>query len=64
MAQSIKHPTLELSSGHDLTVFESEPLVGLCVDSAEPARSGSSLPLSAPSLCVFSQNKQTSKEEQ
>ena len=34
MAQSAKH--LDLSSGHDLTVCEFEPRVGLCADSSEP----------------------------
>ena len=37
MAQSVKHPTLDFSSGHDLTVPEFEPHVGLHADSAEPA---------------------------
>ena len=37
MAQLVKHPTLDLSSGHDLTVSGIESHVGLCVDSAEPA---------------------------
>ena len=34
---SWKHPTLDLGSGHDLTVFEFESHVGLCVDGVEPA---------------------------
>ena len=34
---SIKHPTLDLGSGRDLTVPGFEPRVGLCIDSAEPA---------------------------
>ena len=37
MAQSVKRPTLGFSSGHDLTVCEFEPLIGLCANSAEPA---------------------------
>ena len=37
VAQSVKRPTLDFSSGHDLTVRGIEPNVGLCVDSVEPA---------------------------
>ena len=37
MAQSVRHLTLDFSSGHDLTVREIEPLVGLHADSTEPA---------------------------
>ena len=33
VAQSVEHPT---GSGHDLTVREFEPRVGLCADSSEP----------------------------
>ena len=36
-------------SGHDLTVCEIEPLIGLCEDSAEPAWDSLSPPLS---LCL------------
>ena len=32
MAQSVKHLTLGFSSGHDLTVHEFEPHIGLHVD--------------------------------
>ena len=35
MAQSVKRPTLEFSSGHDLAVGEFEPPAGLCTDDAE-----------------------------
>ena len=35
VAQAVKCPTLDFSSGHDLTVHELEPHVGLCADSAE-----------------------------
>ena len=35
MAQLVKHQTLDLSSGHDLTVRGIEPHV--CADGAEPA---------------------------
>ena len=37
MAQSVKHPTLDFGSGHDLTFGEFEPRFGLCVDSIETA---------------------------
>ena len=37
MAQFVKHPTLDFSSGHDVTVCGSEPHFGLCADSMEPA---------------------------
>ena len=37
VAQSVKSLTLGFSSGHDLTVCEFEPLVGLCVDTEEQA---------------------------
>ena len=37
MAQSVvKLPTQDFSSGHDLTIREFEPRVGLCADSSEP----------------------------
>ena len=35
--QSVKRPTLDLRSGHDLTVREFEPPAGLRPDGAEPA---------------------------
>ena len=37
VALSVKRLTLDFSSGHDLTVREFQPRVGLCADSAEPA---------------------------
>ena len=49
VAQSVKHPTLDLSSGRDLTARGFEPLIWLCADSAEPAWNSLSLPLSASS---------------
>ena len=45
MAQSVKHPTPDFGSGHDLTVYEFEPQVGLCADT-EPAWDSLSLSLS------------------
>ena len=67
MAQSVKHPTLDLGSGHDLTVHGIEPRVELCADSMDLAwdslSASLSLPLPySPTLCVYiyisvSQNK-------
>ena len=37
VAPSIKPLTLGFSSGHDLTVCETEPCIGLCAGRAEPA---------------------------
>ena len=48
VAQSGKHLSLDLSSGHDLTVCEFEPLTGLSSDGTEPAWDSVS-----PSLCPF-----------
>ena len=53
MAQSVKHLTLDFGSGHDLTVHEFEPCIGLCADSADPVWDS----LSAPSLLVHSLSK-------
>ena len=59
MAQQVRCPTLDLGSGHDLTVHELEPHVGLCADSAETAWDSLSASLSAPpSLTFVSQNKE------
>ena len=46
VAQSVKHLTLDFSSGHDLTVHEFEPHIRLCTDSVGPASDSVS-----PSLC-------------
>ena len=40
----IKHLTLDFSSGHDLMVCETVPLVGLWADSVEPRWDSFSLP--------------------
>ena len=58
MVQLLQCLILDLSSGHDLTVCESEPHVGLCTDGAEPAWDSVS-PLCPSPACVlsFSQNK-------
>ena len=37
VAQSVRHPTIDFSSGHDLTVCEMEPHIRLCTDSVESA---------------------------
>ena len=36
VVQLAERPTLDVSSGHDLTVREFEPRVGLCADSSQP----------------------------
>ena len=51
VAQSVKRPTLDFGSGHDLTVREIQPRVGLCADSVKAAWDSLSLSLSAPSHC-------------
>ena len=48
MAQSVKHPTLDFGSDHDLAVREFGPRVGLCTDSEELAWDSLSLALSLP----------------
>ena len=45
-AQSVQRVTLDSSSGRDRTVRETEPRVGLCADSTEPAWDSLSPPLS------------------
>ena len=47
-AQSVKCPTFDFGSGHDLTVHELEPLVRLCADSEKPAWDSLWPSLSAP----------------
>ena len=37
VARSVKHPTLDLGSGHGLTVREMEPHIRLRTDSVKPA---------------------------
>ena len=56
MAQLGKRLTLDLGSGHDLTVHEFEPCVGVCADSVEPDRNSPSLPVSLP-LCLSKKKK-------
>ena len=50
MAQLVECLTLDLGSGHGLTVCEIKPHVGLCADSVEPAWDSLSLSVSAPPL--------------
>ena len=57
MAQSVEHPALGLSSGHDLMVCGVEPHIGLSTDSEESVWDSLSPFLSAPSLLSLSQNK-------
>ena len=52
MAQSVKCLALDSGSGHDLTVDEFKPRVGLCTDSEKPAWDSLSPSLSAPSLLL------------
>lgn len=47
MAQSVKHPTLNIGSGHDLTVVSSIPASGSAL-TAQGLLGILSLPLSAP----------------
>ena len=46
LAPSVRCPTLDFSSGHDLTVHEIEPHVRLCAGSTEPTWDSLSLSLS------------------
>ena len=59
MAQLVKRLTLDFGSGHDLTIHELEPVIGLCAGRVEPAWDFLSLSLSAPPLLMLSlsQNK-------
>ena len=61
VAHSVKHRTLDLGSGHDLTVRGIEPQVALCADTAGSAWDSLSLLLSLPLPCSLglslSQNK-------
>ena len=54
MAQSVKGPTLDFGSGHDLRVPEFKPRVGLCADSVEPAWDSLSPSLSLPTPLTLS----------
>ena len=60
MAQWVRHPILDLSSGHDLMVCEFEPHVGLCADSEEPTWDSAS-PLCALFAALLSPSLSLSK---
>ena len=67
MAQSVKHLALDFNLGHDLTVCEFKPHVGLCTGSVDPAWDSLSPSLSdpsllEPSLLSLKTNKQTNKQ--
>ena len=49
VTQSFECLALAFSSGHDLTIRDMEPRIGLCTDSMGPAWDSLSPPLSAPS---------------
>ena len=60
VAQSVEWPTLDFGSGHDLTVCEFEPHVGLCADSSEPGACFEfcvSLSLPFPCSCSVSRSQ-------
>ena len=61
VAQWVKHPTLDFSSGHDLVVHGIEPNIRLCLESIQPAWDSLSPSLSAPlpahSFSLFLKNK-------
>ena len=63
VAQLVEHPTLNFSSGHDLTVGEFKPHVRLCADRVESAWDPLFLPLphlralSVSVVLPLSQNK-------
>ena len=63
MAQLVRRLILDFSSGHDLTVHEFEPHIGLSAVSTEPPSDPLSLSLSATSLLMLSlSQKETFKK--
>ena len=54
VTQSVKSPTLDFGSGHDLTVHGFELHIGLCADNPEPVWGSFSSSLSARPLLTFS----------
>ena len=54
MAQSVKCPTLDFGSGHDLTARESKSLIGLCTHNAEASWYSVSLSLCPSPACSIS----------
>ena len=59
MAQSVKHPTLDFDSSHDLMVCEFKPHIRLAAVSMEPALDPLYPSLSAPPLLARSLSKIT-----
>ena len=57
MAQLVKCPTLDFGLGHNLSVGEFEPRVGLHTDGAEPAWDSLSPWPSPPHTCALSLSK-------
>ena len=57
LAQSVKCPTLDFGSGHDLRVHGIEPCIKLCADNTEPAWESLSLCPSPACALSLSQNK-------
>ena len=55
--QSVKHPTLDFSSGHDLTICKFEPRHQLCTDSMEPVWYFVSFSLCPSPACSLSLSK-------
>ena len=53
VAQSVKHLTLDFSSGHDFMVRAIKPRIKLCADSAEPTWDSLFPSVSAPPLPVL-----------
>ena len=54
LTQLVMCPTLDFCSGHDLTIHEFKPLIGLWADSAQTAWDSLSPSFSAPPLLTFS----------
>ena len=64
MVQLVKCPILDFGSGHDLTVLEFKPCIGLCIDSAEPAwDSLSHSPCPSPACALSASLKINNKHE-
>ena len=63
MAQWVQHPTLDFGSGHELTVPEIKPRVGLCADRVEPAWDSLSVPIPACAHTPSLKNKYAFKKE-
>ena len=54
VAHRVRRLTLDLGSGHDLTVREFKPRAGLCTDGVEPAWESVSLSLGPSPACALS----------